>query len=67
MCGASELAGLAVYKLFRVMIHVGSVSRKTLSDCDEAMCCGSRFQRVGLIVLGKKLYFNVLVLQLCGM
>ena len=65
MCGASELVGLAVYKLFRVMIHVGSVSRKTLSDCDEAICCSSRFQRV--MVLGNTLYFNVLVLQLYGM
>ena len=64
MCGASELVGLAVYKQFRVMIQVESVSRRT-SDCDEAMCCGSRFQRV--MVLGKKLYFNVLVLQLYGM
>ena len=44
MCGASELVGLAVYKLFRVMIQVGSVSWKTPSDCDEAMCCGSKFQ-----------------------
>ena len=61
MCGASELVGPAVYKLFRVMIQVGSVSRKTPSDSDEAMCCGSKFQRV--MVLGKKLYFNVLVLQ----
>ena len=65
MCGASELVGLSVFELFRVMIQVGSVSRKTLSDCDEAMCSGSKFQRVK--VLGKKLYFNVLVLQLYGM
>ena len=65
MCGASELVGPAVYKLFRVTIQVGSESRKTPSDCDEDVCCGSEFQMV--MVLGKKLYFNVLVLQLYGM
>ena len=46
MCGASELVGPAVYKLFRVMIQVGSEYRKTPSDCDEAVCCGSKFQMV---------------------
>ena len=65
MSGASELVGLAVYTLFQVMIQVGSVSRKTPSDCEKGMCCGSKFQRV--MVLGEKLYFNVLVLQLYGM
>ena len=65
MCGASELVGPDVYKLFRVMIQVGSESRKTPSDCNEAICCGSKLQMV--MVLGKKLYFNVLVLQLYGM
>ena len=35
---------------------MGTLSWKPFNVCDEALCCGSRFQRV--MVLGKKLLFH---------
>ena len=43
-----------IYKLLRVMIQAENVSWKHLGVCDEAIRCGSRFQRV--MVLGKRLF-----------
>ena len=50
MCSTSELVGLLIYKLLRVMIHVGTVSLKLHSVCGEDTCCGSRFQRVKVLL-----------------
>ena len=48
-----------------MQIQVGTVSWNHLGVCYEAMCCSSKLQTV--IVLRKKLYFIVFVLQLYGM
>ena len=37
MCGAIELVGLIMYKLFRVMLQVGTLSWNLPSVYDEAM------------------------------